>query len=220
MQKLIEMFGDLDTLDKLASVGAFLLAVALAVSAWRSGRPKPTTDPPPPVPDPPLGLIGVPPGRRVVGRETEVAAVRVRLRAGGGVGVVLKGEGGRGKSTLARRYAEVHGGDYHGGLWIHAGTRQAVIDGLIALCAPLGLEVPDTAREHHAQAVLRKVEASGKAWLFVYDNVEAFGDIKGLIPTGAHLIVTTRQGEGWAGWEVMATDVSIIPGTTRRRWCC
>ena len=127
-----------------------------------------------PLPNRRWGSSGVPPGRTVVGRETEVAAVRTRLRAGGRVGVVLKGEGGRGKSTLARRYAEVHGGDYHGGLWIHAGTRQAVIDGLMALCAPLGLQVPDTPREQHAQAVLRKVEASGKKWLFVYDNVEGF----------------------------------------------
>ena len=161
----------------------------------------------------------MPPGRTVVGRETEVAAVRTRLRAGRHAGVVLKGEGGRGKSTLARRYAEVHGGDYHGGLWIHAGTRQAVIDGLMALWPP-ELQVPDTPREQHAQTVLRKVEAGGKKWLFVYDNVEAFGDIKGLMPTGAHLIVTTRQGEGWPGWEVIQPTCSIFPGTTRRRWCC
>ena len=205
-------FGDLDTWSDLASVGAFVLAlVVAAVGVWFYFRPP---EPPAPPPEPGPRIVGVPLGRKVVGRERDVRDLRKALVAGsrtsagsGGSGVVLKGQGGLGKSTLARRYVEVHGGDYHGGLWIHAGTRQAVIDGLMALCAPLGLEVPDTPREQHAQAVLRKVEASGKGWLFVYDNVEAFGDIKGLIPRGAHLIVTTRQGEGWPGWEVIETDV-------------
>ena len=131
--------------------------------------------------------------------QDSVAALHKALH-GNSPKAVLKGQGGFGKSTLARHYAQRHGAEYHGGVWTHAGTRQAVIDGLMALNIPLDLEVPARPQMQHAQAVVAKVAASGKAWLFIYDNVEAFDDINDLIPHGAHVIVTTRQGAGgrWA----------------------
>ncbi|MEQ8480493.1 MAG: tetratricopeptide repeat protein [Hoeflea sp.] len=120
---------------------------------------------------------------------------------------MLRGQGGLGKSTLARRYAEVHGGDYDGVVWVEAVSRQGIIEGLVALCAHVDLPVPDAAQIQHAQAVLGKIGASNQSWLFIYDNVEAYADLKGLSPPrGAHLIVTTRQGEGWPGFEVMPLE--------------
>jgi Tetratricopeptide repeat len=173
----------------------------------RLAAPPPTA----PVPNSPIGICGLRVGRNVVGREREVAALHAILAPGGvSTGarrVVVRGQGGFGKSTLARHYAEVHGGAFHGGLWTHAGTRQAVIDGLMALCGPLGLPVPDQPQMQHAQAVLAKVRETGEHWLFLYDNVEDFTDIKELIPEGAALIVTTRQGSGWPGWPVQEAGV-------------
>ena len=230
----IRGIADWSFLDQLSSVGGFVLLVAGvalaalgklgAVFAWvfRGGKSRPdkpthviVVPPPlmPPAPDPPIGIKSLPPGRNVVGREAEVAALHVALQAGGaGVAItnaraVVKGQGGFGKSTLARRYAEVHGHAYHGGLWTHAGTRQAVIDGLAGLCVPLGLPVPDQPQIQHAQAVLAKVQATGKRWLFIYDNVEDIADLNGLIPDGADVIVTTRQGSGWPGWQVQEAGV-------------
>ncbi len=173
---------------------------------------------PPPAPDPPIGIKSLPPGRNVVGREKEVAALHASLQQGGpGVAItngkaVVKGQGGFGKSTLARHYAEVHGAEYHGGLWTHAGTRQAVIDGLVGLCVPLGLDVPGQPQMQHALAVLAAVQATGKRWLFIYDNVEDLADLTGLIPEGAAVIVTTRQGTGWPGWAVQ--EAQVLPFDT------
>lgn len=160
------------------------------------------------------GPINLPAGRTVVGRDDAVAELRAKLIAAGdnaiavtNSGAVLRGQGGLGKSTLARRYAEVHGGDYDGVIWVEALTRQGIIEGLMALCAHFDQPVPDTPQAQHAQAVLGKIGASGQSWLFIYDNVEAYADLKGLLPPkGAHLIVTTRQGEGWPGFEVMPLE--------------
>lgn len=159
-------------------------------------------------------FVNLPAGRTVVGRDEAVAGLRARLIAAEdntvavtNSGAVLRGQGGLGKSTLARRYAEVHGGDYDGVIWVEALTRQAIIEGLVALCAHFDQPVPDAPQAQHAQAVLGKIAASGQSWLFIYDNVEAYADLKGLLPPrGAHLIVTTRQGEGWPGFEVMPLE--------------
>ncbi|PWV98935.1 NB-ARC domain-containing protein [Hoeflea marina] len=160
------------------------------------------------------GPINLPAGRPVVGREAEVAELRRKLLASteGNVsvtnsGAVLRGQGGLGKSTLARRYAELHGGDYNGVVWVEALNRQAIIEGLVALCAHVEQPVPDVPQLQHAQAVLAGIARSGQAWLFIYDNVEDYADLKGLLPPpGTHLIVTTRQGAGWPGFAVMLLD--------------
>ncbi len=170
------------------------------------------SDPPQnPAPTSPC-YIGVPTGRRVVGREVDLVELYGKLAESGGVqvtnsGAILAGQGGIGKSTLARAYAEEYRDDYAGVLWLTAGTRQAVIDGLMGLCGPLGLAVPEAAKEADAQAVLAKLAARGDRWLVIYDNVEGYDDFKGLEPRGAHLIVTTRQGTGWPGFAVMKADV-------------
>ena len=159
-------------------------------------------------------FVNLPAGRPVIGRDDAVAEIRAKLIAAeGGViavinsGAVLRGQGGLGKSTLARSYAEVHGGAYDGVIWVEAQTRQGIIEGLVALCAQCDLPVPDTPQLQHAQAVLGKIAQSCQSWLFIYDNVETYADLKGLLPpNGAHLIVTTRQGAGWAGFDVMPLD--------------
>ncbi len=234
----IKGIADWSLLDQMSGVGAFALAIVLLLLgmvvkvaggfAWvlRGFRSKPVEPmpvivvappPPPPPVTPRIGILNLPTGRNVVGREAAVAALHAALqRDGAGVAItnakaVVKGQGGFGKSTLARRYAEVHGGGYHGGVWTHAGTVQAVIDGLMALNVRLGLPVPDLPQMQHAQAVLAKVRAAvqseGQRWLFIYDNVEDLAHLQGLIPDGADMIVTTRQGTGWPGWKVQEAGV-------------
>jgi tetratricopeptide (TPR) repeat protein len=142
--------------------------------------------------------IGLRPGRDVIGRDAEMATLAAALLTGGKV--VLAGQGGLGKSTLARHYAEVRGAQYHGIVWTRAATRAEVIGGLMAVGGALGMVVPAVPQLADAQAVLARMVETGKRWLVIYDNVDNFADIKDLIPQKADLIVTTRGGEGWPGF--------------------
>lgn len=156
--------------------------------------------------------INVPTGRPVVGRATELAQLAEMLAETGeeqvnNSGAILSGQGGIGKTTLARAFAEQNAQDYAGVLWVNAATRQGVIDGLANLCGPLGLEVPVAPVEGHAQQVLAALAASGERWLIIYDNVENRDDMRGLVPRGSHLIATTRQGEGWPGFGALGAEV-------------
>ncbi|QIE54703.1 tetratricopeptide repeat protein [Pikeienuella piscinae] len=178
---------------------------------WIFRKPEPPAPPPPP--EPPI-RIGVPTGRPVLGRDADVAEIRAALLADHGEGValvnsgaVLAGQGGIGKSTLARHYAKTHEADYHGILWTLAETRQEAITGLCGLSNALGLPTPDQPEIQHAHAVVAKIARSGKNWLIVFDNVETRADIDDLIPEGAHVIVTTRQGQGWDGFSTRQTDI-------------
>jgi len=182
--------------------GATMLSWICGLWAWlRAARL-----PPPPPRRIEIGTLST--GRTVIGREADVTDLHKLLTAGAKValinsGVVLKGQGGVGKSALARRYAEVHGTSYHAVFWSAAGSRQALVEGL---CGVLGLTIPDQATKTHAKAAKDAIQMTGLPWLVVLDNIEARAEIEGLVPSGAHVIVTTRAGEGWAGWQVRQTD--------------
>ena len=177
--------------------------------------------PPPPEPEQPksTALLGSPPAPvRVFGREGELADLRTRLTnapdrpvALVNSGAVLAGQGGIGKTTLAREYARLNAGDYDAILWTLAATRQNVIEGLCAAADHLGLPRPNPPQLADAQAVCTRITAriadQGERWLIVCDNVEEAAHLDGLMPIGAHLLVTTRQGQGWAGWDAVRTDV-------------
>ncbi len=122
-------------------------------------------------------------------------------------GVVLAGQGGVGKSTIARHYVETFDGDYHGIIWTRAATRQEVIDALGDVSLHFGLPLPKPVLETDAKAIVAKIFESARPWLIVFDNVEDRADIDGLVPAGAHVIVTTRQGAGWDGWQALRAEV-------------
>ncbi|MBL9059594.1 MAG: hypothetical protein JNK88_06180, partial [Mangrovicoccus sp.] len=58
-------------------------------------------------------------GRRVLGREKVTEDLHARLLARRAVAVAT-GQGGIGKTTLARHYVETHGKHYRGVLWVRA----------------------------------------------------------------------------------------------------
>ncbi len=176
---------------------------------------------PPPPPEPPLPVINPQSGRPVLGRDKDVETLRALLTGPAkGVeivnsGAVLAGHGGFGKSTLARHYAATHRADYHGVLWADAESRQSAISGLCAACETLGLETPEQPQESQAKAVVAAIArqvAEGKPWLLIFDNVETRADVEGLLPAGAHILVTTRQGQGWAGWAPF--EIETLPFKT------
>ena len=183
---------------------AVIYAMFFSRKSGNLGTPVPVrvvSSDPPPSPEPLPIRIGLTRSRAIIGRETEAEALGAALQSGGAV--VLAGQGGVGKSSFARHYAGMLSAQYHGVVW----TRADVISGLMALGGALGMTRPDVPQLADGQAVLARVAEGGRRWLFVYDNVESYADIKDLIPQGAHLIVTARGGEGWPGFAVQRPGV-------------
>ncbi|MDJ0822621.1 MAG: TIR domain-containing protein [Paracoccaceae bacterium] len=203
------------TLDKLIADRAYIdlrnNPLSHLLSELAKLGPPEGVQPLPPATDKLRPYLNVPRGRAVIGRETDLEQLHQTLAANPHAqltnsAAILAGQGGIGKSTLARAYAEIYHAEYDGTLWLLAATRQNVIDGLMALCGPLGLPVPELAKEPNAQEVLAALGRSNQRWLIIYDNVESYDDFKGLEPPNAHLIATTRQGTGWPGFKVLPTD--------------
>ena len=120
---------------------------------------------------------------------------------------VLTGMRGSGKSQLATAVAarcEKEGWPLVA--WVPAGSREAVLSGLVELGLELGVRAEDgPSREVIAQRCLTALaSAQGSSRLIVFDDVDSPDDLKSLIPRGegVRVLVTTTRRADWegAGW--------------------
>ena len=150
---------------------------------------------------------------RLGSRPMEVSGFVERREQAGLFGAVLSGASGRtvltgmrgsGKSQLATAVAarcEAEGWELVA--WVPAGSREAVLSGLVELGLELGVRVEDgPSREAIAQRCLTTLaSAEGANRLIVFDDVENPDDLKSLIPhgEGVRVLVTTTRLVDWAG---------------------
>ena len=166
--------------------------------------PVPNPDPPAPAPPAPIHH-GLPPLTRTVrGRHRELADLRKGLAEKGEAaivnpGAVLQGQGGVGKTTLARHYAAEYAKRYTGIVWATAETEGALAEALAGLAPHLGVTLDNLTPVQQGQAVIAAMRRDGRDWLAVYDNAPDYATIQNLVPPG-HLVVTTRAATGWAGF--------------------
>ena len=157
-----------------------------------------------------------PPRIRLGSRPMEAAGFVERREQAGLFGAVLSGASGRtvltgmrgsGKSQLATAVAarcEKEGWPLVA--WVPAGSREAVLSGLVELGLELGVRVEDgPSREVIAQRCLTALaSAQGSNRLIVFDDVENPDDLVGLVPRGegVRVLVTTTRLADWegAGW--------------------
>ena len=120
---------------------------------------------------------------------------------------VLTGMRGSGKSQLATAVAarcEKEGWPLVA--WVPAGSREAVLSGLVELGRELGVDVEDgPSREVIARRCLTELaSAQESSRLIVFDDVENPDDLVGLVPRGegVRVLVTTTRRADWegAGW--------------------
>ena len=117
---------------------------------------------------------------------------------------VLTGMRGSGKSQLATAVAaRCEAQDWPLVAWVPAGSREAVLSGLVELGLELGVRVEDgPSREAIAQRCLNKLaSAEGTDRLIVFDDVDSPDDLAGLVPRGegVRVLVTTTRLVDWAG---------------------
>jgi hypothetical protein len=159
--------------------GFILLAIgAIAGLLYRRSRLKKRLEPDEPqpvriVPEPDLPQtypqIRLPEHRNVVGRDKERARLASQLQMGRGAvitsaGAVVQADGGMGKTTLARSYAERTRDRYNGGCWVNAAEAAAMLDDLIAFGhAAFGMAIPSEPgqRAACAKAVVAKAASCG-----------------------------------------------------------
>ncbi|QFZ23134.1 tetratricopeptide repeat protein [Saccharothrix syringae] len=129
-----------------------------------------------------------------IGRADILDAVRRSLSDD--VPLVLVGAGGMGKTSLAVQCAHRFREDYDLVWWMAADDQSLLRASFVDLAAHLGLppssDVPRTVRD-----VLAALRATGR-WLLVFDDVREPGALHGLIPTGGHVVITTRL-RTWPG---------------------
>ena len=153
---------------------------------------------------------------RLGSRPMEVSGFVERREQAGLFGAVLSGASGRtvltgmrgsGKSQLATAVAaRCEKEDWPLVAWVPAGSREAVLSGLVELGRELGVDVEDgPSLEVIAQRCLTALaSAQGSNRLIVFDDVENPDDLAGLVPRGEGvrvLVTTTRlvdwEHEGW-----------------------
>ena len=124
--------------------------------------------------------------------------------SGGSGRTVLTGMRGSGKSQLATAVAvrcEAQGWPLVA--WVPAGSREAVLSGLVELGLELGVRVEDRpSLELIAQRCLTALASAQESnRLIVFDDVESPDDLAGLVPRGegVRVLVTTTRLADWAG---------------------
>jgi tetratricopeptide (TPR) repeat protein len=146
--------------------------------------------------------VGLPGARLCVGRVAELAGLEAALCRGGPVVVqATRGLSGIGKSTLAARYVELHGGDYCQVVWVTADSPANLAAGLTRFT--LALE-PESAGVLARGALVERAIGwlvAHDRWLVVLDDVADPADIRPLIMRAnkGRYLVTSRRVSGWQG---------------------
>jgi hypothetical protein len=131
------------------------------------------------------------------GRDDLLEAVRERLLAGDRAVVqALHGMGGVGKTQLAAEYAHRFAAAYDLAWWVDSEYGGLIGDQFAALGLTLGCVQAGAGIDVVRAVVLAELREQG-GWLLVLDDAASPADVTPWLPSGGHVLITSRD-QGWA----------------------
>jgi hypothetical protein len=131
------------------------------------------------------------------GRDDLLEAVRERLLAGDRAVVqALHGMGGVGKTQLAAEYAHRFAAAYDLAWWVDSEHGGLIGDQFAALGLTLGCVQAGAGIDVVRAVVLAELREQG-GWLPVLDDAASPADVTPWLPSGGHVLITSRD-QGWA----------------------
>ncbi len=130
-----------------------------------------------------------------IGREAEIKAVRQQLQ-NGHLLLLVNGEGGIGKTTLAAHYYQQYAHDYQHLAWVFA--ESSLLDALLSLARPLQLEfAPEWSSQQRLNALLAGMANLASPCLLVIDNANNLAELNDYYLAlsscpNFHILLTTR----------------------------
>lgn len=131
-----------------------------------------------------------------IGRKTDLEAIRQKLIEEDNLLLLVNGEGGIGKTTIAARYFFSQQDAYTHLAWIYA--EKSLLDALMTLSVPLKMDYPpQMPNEERLDLLLSKMRTLAKPCLLVIDNANDLEDLEQFYIAlkscpNFHLILTTR----------------------------
>ncbi|MEM6765702.1 MAG: NB-ARC domain-containing protein, partial [Bacteroidota bacterium] len=131
-----------------------------------------------------------------IGREGELESIHGKLFSGENVLMLINGEGGIGKTTLAARYYHTYKKDYQHLCWLFTGN--SLQTALLRLAIPLGIsfdpKMPETERIPILFEALRKLP---ETCLFILDNANESAELEAHYQAlmrlpNFHVLITSR----------------------------
>ena len=146
-------------------------------------------------------LLGSLPGspELFLGRDDDLPTIHDRLSGGHNTLLLVNGEGGIGKTTVASAYYHRYAGFYDHLIWIVAET--SIRDALMTLALELHLRFDDRAApQEKIDAILKALRMLMQPSLLVIDNANDLEDFETFYPqlrkcANLHLLITTRIAE-------------------------
>jgi DNA polymerase III delta prime subunit len=189
--------------DELARIDEFLLA---------KKRPQPKNDG---AVWPEIISNDIKPDRRVVGRDEVLDRLRHSLVSQTGeitTAMLLRGQAGVGKTTIAREYVKEFRHSYKGVWWCRSDDEANLVEDLCRLGDRLGLRPWNYDQpKDRALAAVELISQSIDAWLLVYDNANSPRLVGEFLSRsrGTHTLVTTREG-GWPATKFIETEIGVL----------
>lgn len=136
---------------------------------------------------------------KFLGRTTELETIHNRLFNQNTLLLLVNGEGGIGKTTLAAKYYQRYEADYEYLIWVYA--ERGIMEAILTLEIPLKLKLdPKLDQNQRFEAILNELHRLPKPSLLVIDNANNLEDVEKhhfelAKFTNLHILLTSRINE-------------------------